>query len=139
MRELFEGLRRRNGVAVLNSGNVDPNQTGAFFEVSLLEVLRSADRPDTFADEHEALSASRFSPRVLQLDTERTLLGRDHDLVFAREPTDRPVEDRGLALHLLLQLRQRQFTFPVERLPDFSGGPANLIVHRRFLSFFTGC
>ena len=75
-----------------------------FIGLALAEIWRTAAR--------------RLCVLLSQADSERALLGRIHNLVFARQPTDGPVEERSFCFHLVLQLCERQFALGTERLPN---------------------
>src|SRR6266705_693020 len=73
--------------------------------------------------------ACRFCMGVLELDSERALLGRNHNLVLAGQPADSPVKNGCLAVHLFLVLREGQLTSVVEGVPDNSSGGSNFFLH----------
>ena len=61
--------------------------------------------------------------------SERALLGRDRNLVFARQPLNCPVEHGFLPFYRYLQLAEGLFAPRVERIPNGSGS----------LDFFFDC
>ena len=61
--------------------------------------------------------------------SERALLGRDRNLVFARQPLNCPVERGFLPFYRYLQLAEGLFAPRVERIPNGSGS----------LDFFFDC
>src|SRR6266705_5669034 len=74
--------------------------------------------------------ACRFCMGVLELDSERALLGRNHNLVLAGQPADSPVKDGCLAVQLFLELREGQLTSVVEGVPDNSSCGSNFFLHQ---------
>src|SRR5229473_3844727 len=67
--------------------------------------------------------------------SERALLGRDHNLVFARQPPNCPVEGGFLSFYRFLQFAEGQFAPRVERIPDRSGSLADFFFHCDSFSF----
>ncbi len=57
--------------------------------------------------------------------SERALLGRDRNLVFARQPLNCPVERGFLPFYRYLQLAEGLFAPRVERIPNGSGSLAD--------------
>ena len=62
---------------------------------------------------------------LFQADSERALLGRDRNLVFARQPPNCPVERGFVPFYRYLQLAEGLFAPRVERIPNGSGSLAD--------------
>src|ERR1019366_7152390 len=65
----------------------------------------------------------------LETDAGGSLLGGQHDFVFAREPANRPVKERRSGFQFFLQLGHRHFTVCFQRVPDCTRHRANLFTH----------
>src|SRR5712691_9616350 len=79
--------------------------------------------------------ARRLCLLLFQADSERTLLGRDRNLVFARQPPNCPVENGFISFYHFLQFAEGQLAPRVERIPDRAGSLADFFFHCDSLPF----
>src|SRR5260370_6025287 len=75
------------------------------------------------------LGARRLCVLLSQADSEGALLGRDHNLVFARQPPNGPVEGGFLPFYRFLQLAEGLFAPRVGRIPNRPGSLADFFLH----------
>src|SRR5260370_29097957 len=81
------------------------------------------------------LGARRLCVLLSQADSEGALLGRDHNLVFARQPSNGPVDGGFLPFYRFLQLAEGLFALRIERIPNRPGSLADFFLHCDSFSF----